>query len=151
MPPSTVITVTLQTKFASCCRTRVVTISLPFHNVSSGFEMRHHLSFFRQWSLTTTTNEIVTTSKRQKTAPHGMGYIKEMRVVVSNEIWTNSNFFFPPPNFQHAEKLPTDVTGNIGRLWPLVHSFFFIGNCTSWRILNRENRLHKLLEMCLVM
>ena len=41
--------------------------------MSSGFEIWHHFPLFcRQWLLTTTTNEIMTTSKRLETASHGM-------------------------------------------------------------------------------
>ena len=41
--------------------------------MSSGFKIWRHLPLLiRQWSLITTTNEIVTTSKRLETASHGM-------------------------------------------------------------------------------
>ena len=58
---------------ASHCCTKVVTISLlaTMCREGSKFDVTCPL-FCRQWSLTTTTNESVTTSKRLETASHGM-------------------------------------------------------------------------------
>ena len=45
------------------------------------------------------------------------GNVKEMRVTVSNEIWTESQrIVLSSANFQHAENLPTNATDNFGRL-----------------------------------
>ena len=52
---------------------------------------------------------------RDDNARHGN--VKEMRVAVSNEIWTESQrIVLPSQNFQHAENLPTDATDNFGLL-----------------------------------
>ena len=63
--------------------------------MSSGFEIWRHLPwFFRQWSLTTTTNEIVTTSKRLETASHGMETSKKwgLRCPTKSE-WNHNELF----------------------------------------------------------
>ena len=59
--------------------------------------------------------------------------VKEMRVAVSNEIWTEPQLIFlPSPNFQHAENLPTDAIDNIGRLRSLADSSATIDGNTRW-------------------
>ena len=73
--------------------------------------------------MQSTTNEIVTTSKRLETTRDGIARqrnvkrliiaavcVKEMRVAFSNETWTESQRFLrlPPQNVQHVENLPTD-------------------------------------------
>ena len=65
------------------------------HNVSSGFKIWRHLPLFcRQWSLTTTTNEIVTTSKRLETASHGMETSKKWGLRSPTKSERNHNELF---------------------------------------------------------
>ena len=65
--------------------------------------------------------------------------VKEMRVAVSNAIWTESQLIFlPSPNFQHAENLPTVATDNIGLLRSIANSSATIDGNTRWLARNSK-------------
>ena len=125
--------VTLRTKFASHCRTKVVTISLLAVNVS--IRVRDMTSLAVVLSSMVVDNDYQRNCDDLKTTRDGLarhGNVKEMRVAVSNEIWTESQrILLPPQNVQHAENLPTDATDNFGRLRSLADSSATIGN-TRW-------------------
>ena len=88
-------TVAMPQVLASHCCTKVVTISLLAAMCLQGsrFDVTCRW-FFRQWSLTTTTNEIVTTSKRLETASHGMETSKKwgLRCPTKSE-WNHNELF----------------------------------------------------------
>ena len=112
--------VTLRTKVASHRRTNVVTNSL----------------LAVVFSSLVVDNDYQRNCDDLKTTKDGIarhGNVKEMRVAVCNEIWTESQrIVLPLPNFQHAENLPTNATDNIGRLRSLANSSATIDGNTRW-------------------
>ena len=126
--------VTLRTKFASYCRTKVVTISLLTTMCRQGLRFDVTCRCFVVKMVV--DNDYQRNCDDLKTTRDGLarhGNVKEMTVAVSNEIWTESQrIVLPSQNFQHAENLPMDATDNFGRLRWLPDSSATIDGNTRW-------------------
>ena len=116
-------TVAMPQVLVSHCCTKVVTICyLPQCVV----RVRDLASFAVALSSMVVDNDYQRNFDDLKTPRDGLarhGNVKEIRVEVSNEIWTETQRIdLPSPNFQHAENLPTNATDNFGRLRSLPDS-----------------------------